>query len=306
MTLRSPRSGDGSFGTLHVSVVRHSIPSNVVRTFDAYKAAYEKRRSVEALYNRQTLHQGTSLFPGTFRELAEGYVLSLTPDANIERINGDVNVLGSVTKPDGEAYIAAAGDLGIEHVNQSYPYRFRSALFLLIHQRSRLIAEYSERSVVQAEGLNTKSESSLSCAVMKRESTGTNQASSDKPEKSSQTEPSLRGRTVARVPDRPARTVIALVWAGVDDILLGDVSYESAGQATINVTSAPTGRCRGFLVHDTSSAGTWTLACTGGLTAQGTIKGSATNEISGRGSDSRGNTVRFRLREASGANTAGG
>ena len=100
--------------------------------------------------------------------------------------------------------------------------------------------------------------------------------------------------------EKPSKNtaVIELMWEGADDILIGKLVYESADQAIIEIESTPRGRCRGLLAHAASNSGSWTLACTNGIYTHGTIKGRATTEISGRGTDSRGRAVRIRLREA--------
>ena len=190
------------------------------------------------------------------------------------------------------------------------------------------MAEYSEQFTIRGEGVNTTSNSSMMCVITEREPAVTDSSQRSSPTKLGNTsrrspdagssslsasgdqqgaEPGEHkaDRTATVGSDHPHNEVIALVWDGVDDILLGTVIYDSSDQANIEVQSAPTGQCRGFLTLGAASTGTWTLACTSGITAHGTTEGRATNEIIGRGTDSRGRTVRFRLHQAPVSKVAG-
>ena len=64
----------------------------------------------------------------------------MSPKNRLERVGGDVKILGSLTKPDGETYIAAAGEFQIYFDANSYPYQSRYSTFYLVHRDSGLRA----------------------------------------------------------------------------------------------------------------------------------------------------------------------
>jgi len=263
------------------------MPSNLQRTFAQLINGIKKQRPIEAHYSGHSLAQGGSLFAKGLDKLAAENLASLSPKIRVERVRGDIKVLGSLTKSDGETYITAAGDHQVYLDVDSHPYQSRNSSFYLIHRDSGLVTEMSTKSSLSGQGQHVRSEESMTCTIQRATS--------------------VRGSSI--LPSEESAkdtTLIEFIWEATNNILLGKLVYESADQATIETESRPRGRCRGLLAHAGTDLGSWTLGCASGITARGTIEGRATNKISGRGRDSRGKAVRFRLREARGAKAAGG
>lgn len=95
---------------------------------------------------------------------------------------------------------------------------------------------------------------------------------------------------------------IAIQWDGVSDLIAGDLYYKSKKQnGRIKLTlPGSRGQCSGSYKIATRDSGVWSIACTEGMTASGTmVVYGAGNGSSGDGRDNNGRAVKFTVGGAS-------
>lgn len=89
---------------------------------------------------------------------------------------------------------------------------------------------------------------------------------------------------------------IAVQWTGFSELIAGEISFRKNGQAgRIKLTLSKTlGQCSGTYRMTGQRSGTWSIACTNGMTASGLLETYGSGKgSSGEGEDNKGHSVKF-------------
>jgi hypothetical protein len=95
---------------------------------------------------------------------------------------------------------------------------------------------------------------------------------------------------------KTASRPIAVNWEGVEDLFIGTASIEGGGRSGVISVPLPDaeGSCSGNYTFGDNKEGIWAVACSNGLSANGTMKGLGAGKGSrGEGKDNNGRKVVF-------------
>ncbi|MBI4968131.1 MAG: hypothetical protein HZC25_08415 [Rhodospirillales bacterium] len=106
----------------------------------------------------------------------------------------------------------------------------------------------------------------------------------------------------SNAPSQPPTTSItrpfAAKWAGYDDLIAGTVAIIAGKDGGTIAFQLPRneGFCQGGFLYGQKGTGTWSAACTSGITATGTFEGLERDKGSyGSGTDSKGRAISFTI-----------
>lgn len=85
-------------------------------------------------------------------------------------------------------------------------------------------------------------------------------------------------------------------WEGYDKLIAGEITLDQSSNGGTVSTTLPDGdgTCSGQYQMQDRTSGTWSLACTNGMAASGTLKAYGSGKgSSGEGIDAKGNKVTY-------------
>jgi hypothetical protein len=117
------------------------------------------------------------------------------------------------------------------------------------------------------------------------------------PSKSKEQEVASKPRSVPSNSSVQSRTApVALEWEGFGKLIAGTIEYRVNKGSGKLAASLPNGigECAGTYQYNKQQSGTWSVACTNGLSASGTMKAFGPHKgAEGQGTDIKGRKVRF-------------
>jgi hypothetical protein len=95
---------------------------------------------------------------------------------------------------------------------------------------------------------------------------------------------------------QPYTAPVAIEWEGFANLIAGTIEYrvnKGSGKLAANLPNG-IGECSGTYQYNKQQSGTWSVACTNGLSASGTMKAFGPHKgAEGEGTDIKGRKVRF-------------